>query len=140
AHGLVRDLARAVATVGDDVLHEVGIVQVGLRALAELLLFAQDRVDDRLLALDAADAGATTARLHPFAHRVVRIREVELPDRALLRLARIGATHPRGIRGHGADLLLDRGRLLAHGDRVAVALRHLLPVGAGQARRLGEQG
>src|SRR5436190_15036686 len=56
AHRFVGELARALAAVGDDVPHERGIVQIPLCALADRLLLTDDRVDDRLLAFEAADA------------------------------------------------------------------------------------
>jgi hypothetical protein len=54
-------------------------------------------------------------------------------------IARVLAPHPRRIGRHAADLLLDLGRLLAHRDRVAVALAHLRAVEAGQLQHLGVQ-
>src|SRR6476661_7258712 len=56
AHGFLGELAGAFAAVGDDVPHERRVVEVALRALADRLLLADDGVDDRLLAFEAADA------------------------------------------------------------------------------------
>ena len=72
---------------------------------------------------------------HPGLGRLVGVDLVELPDRAALRVARVAAAHARRVGRHAADLCVDLGRLLAHRDRVAVALAHLRAVEAGQLRR-----
>src|SRR5262252_1318300 len=102
-HRLAGDLARLVAAVGDEVADERGIVEVLLRPFAHRALLGQHFVDDRLLALETADAGATAPLLHPGLGWRVRVDEVELPHRAFVRIAWIGALHPRGVGRHGAD-------------------------------------
>ena len=64
---------------------------------------------------------------------------MELPDRTLLRITRIGPAHPRRVGRHGPHRLLDIGRLLAQGDGVAVGLGHFLPVQTRHLGRLGQQ-
>src|SRR3982751_5363480 len=53
AHGVLRELARALAAVRHDVAHERRIIEVTLRTLANRLLLANDRLDHRLLAVEA---------------------------------------------------------------------------------------
>ena len=59
---------------------------------------------------------------------------MQLPDRALGRITRIGTTCPRRIGRHALDLLGDRFFGFAHGDRIVVGLGHLVPV---QPRHFG---
>src|SRR5579872_6769221 len=79
AHRLLGELARALAAVGDDVAHERRIVDVALRALADRLLLANDRVDHRLLAFETADAGGRAALPHPIARLLIRVHLVQAP-------------------------------------------------------------
>ena len=83
------------------------------------------------------------AVVHPLTtqSRVVRVRVdlVQRPHGAAVRVALVRAAHARGVRLHRADLLRDLGGFLAHQDRVAVGLRHLLPVETRHFRRLGQQ-
>src|SRR5258708_847422 len=65
--------------------------------------------------------------------------EGEAAHRALCGIARVAALHPCRVCGHGADLPLDRFRVLAERDRIVVGLGHLLAVDAGKLRGLGEQ-
>ena len=62
---------------------------------------------------------------------------MQIPHRAFLRIARIGATRARRIGLHGAQLLRDGLRILAQPDGVAVGLGHLAAV---EARHLGRRG
>src|SRR5204862_7502620 len=62
-----------------------------------------------------------------------------LADRALRRIAGVGATDARWVGLHVADLARDLGRLLPHRDRVAVALAHLRAVEADELGGLGQQ-
>src|SRR5512139_1231283 len=71
AHGVACQLLRLLAAVGEDVAHQVGVVLVMLRALADRRELAQHGVDHRLLAFEAADAGAGAAGGDPLAHTVV---------------------------------------------------------------------
>ena len=101
--------------------------------------FGLDGVDDRLLAVQAADAGRGAAFPHPLAGLVVRVDQVELPDRADVRIAGVGAAHAGGVGRHGADLLLHLLQRLAQPDGVAVGLGHLAAIEAGHPGRLGQQ-
>jgi len=64
---------------------------------------------------------------------------VQIPHRALLRVARVGAAHTRRVGGHGAQLLCDRLGLLAQTDGVAIRFGHLAPVEPGHLGYRGEQ-
>jgi len=56
---------------------------------------------------------------------------MQLPDRTLRRIARIGATDPSRVGRHGLDLLRHGIRGFAHGNGVVVGLGHLLPIQSG---------
>src|SRR4051794_19908088 len=81
AHRFLGQLARALAAVGNDVAHQRRVVQIALRALADRLLLADDRVDDRLLAFQAADACRRAATHDPVAGLLGRIHLVQSPHR-----------------------------------------------------------
>src|SRR6516164_2023311 len=66
-------LARLVGTLGDDVAHQLGVVLELLRAAAHTAHLLDDALDERLLAVEAADAGAAAAGDHPAARGFVRI-------------------------------------------------------------------
>src|SRR5690606_21859013 len=102
-HGFLRHLARTLAAVGDDAAHQRRVVEVGLGALVQFFLLPEDGLQQRLLALEATDAGAATAFLHPVERALIRIDRMQLPHRAALGLARVGAAHARGVGLHGAD-------------------------------------
>src|SRR6476469_3595389 len=139
AHRFLGELARALAAVGDDVANERRVVEIALRTLANRRLLADDRVDDRLLAFEAADAGGRAASDHPVAGLVRRVDLVQPPHRALLRAARIGSPDARWIGLHRPDLFGDRRGILPQHDRVAVRLGHLLAVEARNAWRFRQQ-
>jgi hypothetical protein len=101
-------------------------------------LLGDDR-PQRLLAVEAADRRGRAAIHHPGLGLVGRVDLVQLPHRALLRIARVLAPRPRRVGRHAPDLLLHLGRFLAHRDRVAVALAHLRAVEPGQLQHLGVQ-
>src|SRR5690606_32767837 len=90
AHGFLRKLAGLLAAIGDDIAHQGRILLVHARTLAHRLLLLQHALDHRLLAFDTANTGAATALLYPGLHLVVRIDLMQLPHRALVRIARIG--------------------------------------------------
>ena len=74
--------------------------KVGLGAFALRFLLGDDGVDDGLFALQAADAGGRSPATTHCAGRVVAVPElVEVPDRALLGVAGIGAAHARRVGG-----------------------------------------
>jgi hypothetical protein len=70
-------------------LTSVVVIEVHLRPFTHRCLLAQNAVNHRLLALDTANTGGTTAVLHPFLAGIVGINLMQLPDRTLGRLARI---------------------------------------------------
>lgn len=110
-----------------------------MRAFEHRLLLAQDAFDHRLLAVEATDARAAAALLHPLVRLFIGVDLMQLPHRALVRVARVGAAHARRIGGHGAHFLRDGFRVLAQADGVAVRLRHLLPVETRHARRFRQE-
>src|SRR6266480_2975844 len=136
---LARDLARLVGALGDDSAHQLRVVLELLGTPAHAADFLHDPVDHRLLAFQAADAGAAATLVHPPAGALVGIDLVQVPHRTLLRVARIGAPHARRIGLHGTQLLHDLLGLLAQPDGVAVGLRHLAPIEPRDLRRRGEQ-
>ena len=136
----MRQLARPLAAVGNDVAHQARIVEVYLRALAHRLLFLEDGLDYRLFALQTADAGAAASLLHPVLDSIIRINFVEFPHRAFFRIAGIGAPDARRVRRHGANFFRYAVRVLPQGDGVIVGLRHFLSVQARHAGRLRQQG
>ena len=135
AHRLARDGACPLGADLDDPVHALRVREVLLGALAPRCLLANDRLDHRLLAVEAADRRAGAAGDDPGLGLLVRVHLVQLPHRALLGIARVGAPHARRVGLHVADLARDLGRLLAHRDRVAVALAHLRAVEADAASR-----
>src|SRR5215831_11697073 len=56
-----RRLARLVGSLGDDVTYQLGVVLELLGAAAHAVHFLDDALDERLLAIEAADAGAAAA-------------------------------------------------------------------------------
>src|SRR5512146_3000791 len=116
AHRLLGELSRALAAIGNDVAHERRIVEKALRALADRLLLADDRVDHRLLALEATDPRSRATLPHPVARLLIRVDLMQAPDGAPFRIARIGAAHSRGVGLHRPDLLRDDRRLFAQQD------------------------
>src|SRR4029450_11209037 len=96
--------------------------------------------DHDLLALEAPDRGAAAA------FRLVRQllgRAVDLVEglirRAVVGVARIGATRPARVGDHARQLPLDVLGGLGQIDRVVVALAHLAAVGAENLRGLAEE-
>src|SRR5215831_968383 len=116
-----------------------GDTTTGGSGVLDTTIFSSGFIHD----LATASLGAKMHRAAHFVQRlargVVRIDLVQIPHRALLRVARIGASHPRRVGFHGAQLLHDRVRILAQPDGVAVGLGHLAPVGAGHLRGGGQQ-
>src|SRR3977135_2612498 len=103
AHGLPRELARLFAPVRDDVANQGRIVEILLGALPDGALFCEHRIDHRLLAFEATDAGGAAALVRPLAGLLIAVDEVELPDRALVGITRIVALHPGRVGRHGTD-------------------------------------
>jgi hypothetical protein len=140
AHGFAGQFSRLLATIGNDVFDQRQVIQIHLRPLTHRRLFTQDTVDHRLLAFDTANAGGTTALLHPFLAGIVGINLMQLPDRALGRLARImcDARGPDRSACCVTFLATDSSDSRS-GDRVVVRLGHLLTVQPRHLGRLGEQ-
>src|SRR5437762_930884 len=92
---LARDLARLVGALGDDAAHQLRVVLELLGAPAHAADLLHDPVDQRLLAVQATDAGAAATLVHPLARGLVGVELVQVPHRALLRVARVGAPHQR---------------------------------------------
>src|SRR2546429_7400759 len=136
---LARDLARLVGALGDDAAHQLRVVLELLGAPAHAADLLHDPVDQRLLAVQATDAGAAATLVHPLARGLVGVELVQVPHRTLLRVARVGAPHACRIGLHSAQLLHDLIGLLAQPDGVAVGLGHLAPVETRDLRRRGEQ-
>src|SRR5262249_46554434 len=99
---LTRRFARLVGALGDDVAHQLRIVLELLGAAAHPVDLFHHLVDERLFALEAADPGGTASVNHPLARALVGIDLVQVPHRALLRIARIVAPYARRIGLHGA--------------------------------------
>src|SRR6266436_5251932 len=93
---LARDLARLVGALGDDAAHQLRVVLELLGAPAHAADLLDDPVDQRLLAVQATDAGAAATLVHPLAGGLVGVDLVQVPHRTLLRVARVGA--PRAAR------------------------------------------
>src|SRR5256884_3543602 len=136
---LARDLARLVGALGDDAAHQLRVVLELLGAPTHAADLLHDPVDQRLLAVQATDAGAAATLVPPLAPGLVGGELVQVPHRALLRVARVGAPHACRIGLHSAQLLHDLIGLLAQPDGVAVGLGHLAPVETRDLRRRGEQ-
>src|SRR5882724_2412518 len=138
-HCLTGRIARLVGAFRNDTAHQLRIVLELLRPAAHARNLLHDLIDDRLLAVETADARRPAALVDPLAGAVVRVDLVQIPDGALLRVARIGAAHARGISLHRPQFLHDRLWLLAQADGVAVRLRRLAPVETRDVGRRGQQ-
>jgi hypothetical protein len=97
-------------------------------------------IDYRLFALDAAYAGTAASLLYPLPGVRAGVHQMQLPHRAFVRIAHIGAAHARGVSWHGADFFADAGRVFAQADGVVVRLGHLLPIQSGHLGSRGEHG
>src|SRR5205814_1063593 len=79
AHGLARHRAGPLGAHLDDPVHLLRVAEVGLGPLAPRLLLLLDRLDHRLLAVEAADARGGAALPRPILGGRVGVDEVELP-------------------------------------------------------------
>ncbi len=77
--------------------------------------------------------------VHPAPDFLARVELVEVPYGTLLRVARVGTTHPRRVGLHGLELGRHRVRVLTQADRIAVRLRHLASVETRDPGRGGQQ-
>src|SRR5947207_15974141 len=80
---LARDLARLVGALGDDAAHQLRVVLELLGAPAHAADLLHDLVDQRLLAVQATDAGAAATLVHPLARGLVGVDLVQVPHRTL---------------------------------------------------------
>src|SRR5688572_4472887 len=96
--------ARFFGAFRNDVAHELGILLEFLRALADAADLLDHLVDERLLALEAADAGRAATVRGPGAGFLARVDLVQIEYRAFVRIARIRAANPRGVGGHLLEL------------------------------------
>ena len=103
------------------------------------LLLAQHRIDDGLLAFQAADASAFAALGDPLAGVVVAVNRVKLPHRTLIRITSICAFDARRIGGHARDFVFNAGAIFANCDGLVITFAHFCAVQAGQTTGLGEQ-
>src|SRR6218665_2436794 len=99
AQRLARHRARALGRDLDDPLHLLRIRQVFVRPLAPWRLLARDRLDQRLLAVEAADAGGRAALGGPGTRAAVRVELVQRPDRAVRRIPGIAKGPPVRVGG-----------------------------------------
>src|SRR5438445_9459326 len=76
AHRLARDGAGPLGPDLDDPVHLLRVREIRLGALAPRLLLALDRLDHRLLAVQAADAGGGAAFDNPVLRLGIRVDEV----------------------------------------------------------------
>src|SRR5262245_33132123 len=111
-HGGARGFARLLGALGHDVAHQLGILFEFLRALADAADLLDDLLDERLLALETADAGRAAAVGGPGAGFLARIDLVQVEHRAHVRVAGIRAAHARRIRLHRLELLRELVRIL----------------------------
>src|SRR5574340_93277 len=65
-HGFLRQFIRSLASVRDDVAHQRRILLVHLGTLVHRSLFCKDCIDDRLLAVQAADTRGGATVICPF--------------------------------------------------------------------------
>src|ERR1700683_5498173 len=86
---LPRHLALLVGALGDDVAHQFRVVLVLLRAAAHAADLLHDLIDQRLLAVQTADGGTAATLVDPLAGGIIGINLVQVPHRALLRIARV---------------------------------------------------
>src|SRR5882672_10271991 len=87
--GLTGGLARFLAAFGNDATNELRIVLEFLGALADAGDLLDHLVDERLLAVEAADPCSATAVRGPGIHVLGGVDFVQLPYRAFVGVARI---------------------------------------------------
>src|SRR5690349_7822324 len=93
-----RRFAGLVGPLGHDVPEQLRALFEFLRAFAHAADLFDHFLDQRLLAVEATDAGRAAAFGGPGPRLVVRINLVQIEHRADVRVAWIGATHARRIR------------------------------------------
>src|SRR3954469_3050095 len=137
-HRLARDPSGLLGAEADQLLDATGMpIEVGARG-AVLLQRRHERLEQPLLAVDTADAGAAAADLHvPDARRRAG-GAMQVVDGAHLRVAGIVAALSGRVGDSDHDPLAGALRILAELDGVAVALRHLPAVETEDLGRVGE--
>ena len=109
AHGLLRELARLFAAVGDDVAHQRRVVQVtSARAPASVPARPAPRRSPAACTRGSRCRRCGSPDCTHCSRLVVGIDQVELPHRALVRIAGVAALYPRRVGRHGAHLLRHR--------------------------------
>ena len=109
-------------------MNQVRILHKLLGALANNVLFAIDRIDQRFFAVHAADTRAFAPLYRPMLDVVGAINLMQRKHRALGRIAGIIAPHSGGIRLHGADFFFNHRWLFTQPNGVVVGLRHFFSV------------
>src|SRR5271170_2951356 len=137
--GRAGHFARFIRALGKQIADQLRIVLKFLSPLAHRADLRDDLLDQRRLALQAADARRAAAGARPVARRLIRVNPVQVKDRAYVRIARVGAPHPRRISLHRLELARHTVRILAQADRVAVGLGHLAAVEPRHSRIGGQQ-
>src|SRR3954466_10356417 len=138
-HRAARHRPGLLCPEADELLDPPGLpIEVGARG-AVLLQRRHERLEQPLLAVDAADAGAAAADLHLADARRGAVGAMQVVDGAHLRMARIVAALSRRVSDGDHDPLAGALRILAQLDGVAVALRHLPAVETEDLGRVGEE-
>src|SRR5690606_32064199 len=103
--GVTGRITGALGTFVEDQAHRIRIAFVLHGPLLDRAQFSADGVDHRLLAVQTADAGAAATLIDPVVGGLIGIHQVQLIDRALVRITRIGAPHTGRIGRHATYLL-----------------------------------
>src|SRR3990167_10675581 len=124
SEGFPRFRARALSAIGENLPDQIRVVLIIRSTRLQRLQFLLQRFDQRCLALQAADAGATTALLCPVAGLIAGIQLMQRDRKAVRWAARIITMHPRRISRHAADFLLDRRTAVTHENRIVIGFGH----------------
>src|SRR2546423_472759 len=139
-HRLLRHAARFLRSEPDQLVHTSGMpIELGPRGTM-LLQRWQERLEDHLLAVDAADPRAAAADLHLLDASRWAVGAMQVVDGTHLRMAGIVAPLAGGIGDRDHDPLARALRIFAQPYRVVVALRHLPAIEAEDRRRVGQIG
>src|SRR3990167_4619129 len=138
--GFPRFRARALGAIGENLPDQIRVVLIIRSTRLQRLQFLLQRLDQRRLALQAANASAAAALLYPVAGFIAGIQLMQRPHWAIRRAAGIITMHPRRISRHAADLLLDRRTAVTQENRIVIGFGHLAAVEPEQLGRLAEHG
>src|SRR5690606_25101737 len=106
AEGVAGGVPGPLGALAEDHADGVRVAFVFHGALLNRLQLGADGIDYRLLAVETADACAAAALVDPVMGGLVGVHQMQLVHRTLVRIARIGTSHPCRIGGHAADLLV----------------------------------